>query len=88
MKKYMICYDLLKPGKDYEPLIARLKQWGANKILYSQWVLRTEQNAVQIRDDLKKFIDGNDRLLVSGLTGEAAWTSLISSAEDFKSKIA
>ena len=88
MKKHLISYDLLKPGKDYEPLYQRLRQLGALKVLYSEWLLRSTATAVQVRDDLKRFIDGNDRLLVTVLTGEAAWTSLISSDETFKSNVA
>ena len=68
MKKYMISYDLLKPGQNYEALWERLRELGARKILYSQWVLRTaSMTALQIRDDLTRFVDANDRLLVTGL---------------------
>lgn len=88
MKKYMISYDLLKPGQNYEALWERLRELGARKILYSQWVLRTaSMTALQIRDDLTRFVDANDRLLVTGLTGEAAWTSLLAS-EQFKVAVA
>lgn len=55
MKKYMISYDLLKPGQNYEALWERLRELGARKILYSQWVLRTaSMTALQIRDDLTR----------------------------------
>ena len=88
MNKYEISYDLMAPGKNYDALYARLGELGAERILYSQWVLRTTWNAVQVRDDLRRFIDANDRLLVAGLTGEAAWTSLLSTNDSFKNKTA
>ena len=88
MKPYMISYDLTKPGQDYEGLIARLHEIGAVRILWSQWVLRTSANAVQIRDDLARFIDSNDSLLVTGLTGEAAWTRVRVPNDTFKEQIA
>lgn len=88
MKKYMVSYDLVKPGKDYTNLINRLKQHGAVKILLSQWVIRTTWTAAQLRDDLQQHIDSNDRLLVTGLTGEAAWTALLTTNDTFKSSIA
>jgi hypothetical protein len=79
MKKYLISYDLDKPGQDYTDLIAALRKAGAIKVLYSQWGLETTSTAVQIRDYLRKFIDGNDRLLVVELSGEIAWYNMIAS---------
>jgi hypothetical protein len=88
MKTYLISYDLDKPGQNYDELIARLKAVGAVKILYSEWVLRTTASAVAVRDDLKRFTDNNDMLLVVGLTGEAAWTSLMIPDQSFKNALA
>jgi hypothetical protein len=88
MKKYLISYDLDKPGQDYSLLIAELERLGAIRVLYSQWILRNESSAKAIRDHLKPFIDGNDMLLVVALTGEAAWTSLMIKNDRFKQSIA
>jgi hypothetical protein len=77
MKKYLVSYDLNNPPKqpDYHPLIARIRDyWDGEKVLYSEWFVRTGANAVTIRDDLARFVDSNDGLIVLGLTGEAAWT--------------
>jgi hypothetical protein len=88
MKKYLISYDLDKPGQDYNRLIGELDRLGALRILYSEWILRSTSNAANIRDHLRAFIDGNDMLLVVALTGEAAWTSLMVSNDTFKQSIA
>ena len=88
MKAYLISYDLDKPGQDYSRLINRLEQYGAVRILYSEWVLKTTWTAVQLRNDLQTYIDSNDLLLVVGLSGEAAWTSLMISDERFKQILA
>ncbi len=88
MNKYMIVYDLEKRGESYEPLLDALRKLGALHVLYSKWVLRTNYNSVQLRDYLRQFIDSNDLLLVVGLTGEAAWTSLFVTNEQFKQAIA
>lgn len=77
MKTYRIGYDLDKPGQDYHPLIKRLKALGAQRVLESDWLLKNTASASEIRDDLTRFIDSNDRLLVTTLTGEAAWTNLL-----------
>jgi hypothetical protein len=88
VKKYMIVYDLEKRGESYEPLLNALRQLGALHVLYSKWVLRTNLTAVQIRDHLQQFVDANDKLLVVGLSGEAAWTSLFVSSDSFKQTLA
>jgi hypothetical protein len=88
MRTYLISYDLDKPGQNYDGLIVRLKALGAIKMLYSEWVLRAASTAVAIRGDLQRFIDSNDKLLVVGLTGEAAWTSLMISDDSFKTTLA
>lgn len=71
-------------GQDYNRLLARLKEHGAVRVLYSQWALKTTWTAVQLRDDLKTYVDSNDMLLITGLTGEAPWTSLMIPDESFK----
>ncbi|MGA2631536.1 MAG: hypothetical protein ABSG54_15160 [Terriglobia bacterium] len=88
MAVYLISYDLDKPGQDYPRVIAELERLGAMKILYSEWILNSTDTAVALRDHLSKFIDGNDMLLVAGLTGEAAWTGLMVPAEKFKQVLA
>jgi len=88
MKPYLVSYDLDKPGQDYHPLIQELKRMGAKRVLYSEWILKTTSTAAQVRDHLKTLIDDNDMLLVVGLTGEAAWTSLMVSNDSFKQSIA
>jgi hypothetical protein len=88
MARYLISYDLDKPGQDYPRLIKELERLGAVRILYSEWIFKSTSSAVQIRDWLTSFIDGNDMLLVVALTGEAAWTRLMVSTDRFKQSIA
>src|SRR5258708_26701762 len=74
---YLVCYDLDKPGQDYTDVIAALQNLGARRIQLSVWLLSAPAlTAVQIRDHLSQFIDGNDRLLVLGLQNVAAWQNL------------
>jgi hypothetical protein len=77
-----------KPGQDYSRLINELERLGGIKILYSEWIIRSNASASALRDHLRAFIDGNDMLLVVALTGEAAWTSLMVSNDRFKQSIA
>ena len=88
LKTYLVSYDLDKPGQNYHPLIGRLEQLGAAKVLYSEWLLKTASSASAIRDDLKRFVDGNDMVLVVALTGEAAWTSVMITNQEVKQLLA
>jgi hypothetical protein len=77
MKLFSVSYDLLTPGKDYQKLYDRLYALGGRRVLLSQWMFKSSATAVQVRDDLQRFIDANDRLLViDTTTGAMAWTTL------------
>lgn len=88
MNKYLVSYDLDKPGQDYSKLISELERLGGIRILYSEWILRNDASAEALRNHLRAFIDSNDMLLVVALTGEAAWTGLMVSNDRFKQSIA
>jgi hypothetical protein len=72
-KPFLISYDLDKPGQNYDKLINRLKEHGAFRVLFSQWALKTTWTAVELRDDLKTYMDSNDRLLVTEVASWASW---------------
>lgn len=75
MKSYLIGYDLNKTGQDYKTLIEQIKELGSWwHHLDSTWIIKSDLTVVQIRDNLKDYIDDNDELLVVKLSGEAAWT--------------
>ena len=77
MQLFSVSYDLLAPGKDYQALYVRLRALGAARVLYSQWMLKGAYTAAELRDDLRRYIDANDRLLVINVTtGAMAWTTL------------
>lgn len=73
----LISYDLVKPEKDYPSLIARLEQLGAQRFLYSEWFLATNYSTTAIRDDLRRYMDSNDRILVVEVKRNAAWDRLM-----------
>jgi len=76
MAIYMIGYDLNKAGKNYEGLIAKIKEvstlWWHH--LDSTWLITSSSGSVAIRDALRPYIDSDDELLVVAVsTGDAAW---------------
>ena len=87
----LISYDLDKPGQDYSNLITAIKKLGGTrtrKILYSEWIVSSNLSCSEIYDALAPHIDGNDMLLVVGLTGEAAWNRLMVSDDSVKQILA
>jgi hypothetical protein len=76
MSVHLISYDLDKPGQNYPRIITELERLGAKKVLYSEWMLKSNYSDVQLRDHLQGFIDGNDMLLVVTVSS-AAWNSLM-----------
>lgn len=66
MAEYFVSYDLVK-NKDYSKLINELKRLGALRMLESNWCLSRASTgeAKSLRDHFKKFIDTDDRLVVS-----------------------
>lgn len=66
--RYVISYDLVAPGQNYDQLIEKLREFGASRLLQSQWIVRwNDTNAATVRDIIRAYIDENDRLLVTCL---------------------
>lgn len=80
MALFFVTYDLMK-YKDYPKLWARLSQYKAQRVLLSVWAFASTSTAKSIRDDLKDYIDGDDRLLV---IQSADWASLNLTADPNK----
>jgi hypothetical protein len=74
MGAFVVTYDLMKQGQNYNCLIAKLNaypiHWHAQG---SVWIIETAKSAAQIRDELMSCLDANDKLIVARLEGEAAW---------------
>lgn len=89
MKTYLICYDLNKEGQNYQKLIEEIKAitdiyWHH---LDSTWIIRSEANAKTICNQLKKYMDSNDELLVSEITKSSCdWTGFNKRGTDWLEK--
>lgn len=88
MAAKIVCYDLDKPGQDYKDLISRLEELGADRIQYSVWLINTNWGTADLRDDLRRFVDENDRIIVAGLDGSAAWHRLMVGTDRVKQILA
>jgi hypothetical protein len=77
MRLHVVTYDLDKPGQNYPAIIGRLRQLGATHVQLSQWMLWSNMTAIEMRDDLMRYTDANDLLLVIDATNAPmAWTKL------------
>ncbi len=74
MNSYLITYDLMSPGQDYSSLHESIEKYNNYwKCLESVWIIKSDMSAKEIRNELAKHVDQNDKLLVAKLSGEAAW---------------
>ena len=77
MTCYIISYDLVKE-RDYKGLYEVIKSYSNwTHIAESTWAIVTSDEAKQIRDNLKKHIDSDDRLFVIKSGKEAAWMNVL-----------
>lgn len=81
---YMVSYDLMMPGQNYDDLINELKAFpNWCHCLDSTWVIKSSLPASQVRDKLKPHLDSNDKLIVAKLSGEAAWAGFSMEVADW-----
>jgi hypothetical protein len=76
VKSILIAYDLIgtnETSEDYRRLIARIKEypyWA--KVEYATFIVKTDLTCVQVRANLDRFLDANDRIFVAQLTRSSA----------------
>lgn len=80
-----ISYDLSAPGRNYDAVIAKVKELGNwAKIEYSFWYVNSTFTAAEARDHIFPALDANDKLYVVDATnGVAAWQGISSTVSDF-----
>lgn len=69
MTKYIVTYDLNKLGQDYSGLISAIKAYPYSYPMKSAWFIKTNKAAREINEDLRRFIDVNDCLFISEISG-------------------
>lgn len=81
MKVYQINYDL-RNKRNYKALYEKIKSYGTwAKPLESCWIIVADKSATEVRDELSVVMDADDGLLVTGLSGSAAWQLLDSDSD-------
>ncbi len=90
MALYLISYDINeKDAFEYQPLWDKLKQMGAARILYSEWVITGEIGAAaSIYNKIAPLTQGKDRLLVQEILKDAVWDKLLIQDDTFRKWLA
>lgn len=73
MAKYIINYDLRKPGRNYDDLYKALNSFNNIHPMESCWIIKSANSTYYIKNYLLTKIDSNDKLFVSKLDD---WESL------------
>lgn len=75
-----INYDLQAPGRSYQPLYDYIKSFdGWDHLLESLWLVRTSKSASEVRDQLMRLVDTNDKVAVFDVTG-VSWATNFSNS--------
>lgn len=79
MPPFILSYDLVKEedSSDYDALWAELKKWGGHRTQYSVWLVEDNSTAQDVHDHFKRLLDANDRLLVSELVDNHAYSNAL-----------
>ena len=84
MTRYIVTYDLSKPGQNYEALKKRITAYKSHVyVMQSTWGISNNASAEQIWDYLNEALDSNDKLLVAPWGTPSAWVGLPKSVSDW-----
>lgn len=85
MAKVIVTYDLCSPGRNYQPLYNAIARYPLQaKVSESCWLI-AGHGAVAVYNDLRQYLDTNDRIFVAELSGAAGWDATISPDEKVRS---
>lgn len=83
MASFIISYDLIA-NKNYDELYEAIRNYKTYAhILESVWIIKSSTSSSDIRDNLKSYIDSDDKIFVAKLTGESAWRNLDTEISDW-----
>lgn len=76
MALFFISYDL-RNEKNYQKITNELKRLNAVRILESCWCFKqTNMTSKDLKDYFKQFLDNDDGIIVSQITGWASYNAL------------
>lgn len=73
---FLLTYDLNRPGQNYPGLTTALEQAGAVRILYSTWLVASNESALQLINRYQAHLDANDRVFACAV-GNWAYNNIM-----------
>ncbi|MDA2385408.1 CRISPR-associated protein Cas2 [Bacillus cereus] len=65
MNSFLISYDLITSGKDYDKIAKKIENYpNPKRILESVWIVNSNETSQQIAQGLKSVTDNNDTIFV------------------------
>ena len=84
---YIISYDLAEGG-NYDALFDHIRSYDKwAHVTESLWAIVSPKTAVEIRDEVKKYLTEGSRLIVVKSANVAAWNNVICSSDWLKKNI-
>lgn len=74
---YIVSYDLVEPGQNYDSLLSKIKEadsWA--RLGGSSYLIESTKSPKELRDEYKVILDSNDKLYVGRVVAPAAWTGM------------
>lgn len=83
MASFIVSYDLIA-NKNYDELYEAIRNYKTYAhVLESVWIIKSSTSSSDIRDNLKSYMDSDDKLFVAKLNGESAWRNLDKEISDW-----
>ena len=73
MALFVVSYDLVA-RKDYPTLTERLEEMNSVRALASMWLVDVDSTAEEVKNNLRGYIDEDDRLMVIEFSERPKWT--------------
>lgn len=86
-RAYIVSYDLVAPGKNYERVIGKIKQnhaWA--RLGGSAYIVISDQTPADLRNAISADMDANDKLFVGAVGAPAAWIGLTDEVSEWLKK--
>jgi CRISPR-associated endonuclease Cas2 len=87
MPQFLVTYDLVdnEASSEYKRLEEAIKGYEASvKVQRSVWLVKAGSSAKELREELWRYMDRNDRLLVIRIARGSAWKNALSGNPEVK----
>ncbi|HEY1810990.1 MAG TPA: hypothetical protein VGG74_01450 [Kofleriaceae bacterium] len=74
MSVLLVAFELARPGRNSDAVIARIKEYGHwARVNASTYLVCTDRTSIQVRDWVLQAMTNKDKVYVTVVAHEAAW---------------